>query len=92
MNEKGLIGTACTAAIVRNAVKVSLVVGTILNVLNQGPALIEGQPLAISQLLVNYLVPYLVSSYSAARNEIDRRKRSSGAPGRAGEVPGAISE
>jgi hypothetical protein len=52
--------------------KVALVVGTLLNLVNQGGNLLEGLPLNTTQMLLNFLVPFCVSSYSAARNELIR--------------------
>jgi hypothetical protein len=67
-----LLHTACRRPIVLAALKVALVVGTILNLINQGGRLADGLPPAWFHLALNYLVPYLVSSYSAARNEMSR--------------------
>lgn len=54
------------------AVKIALVVGTGLNLINQSGRLLEGLPPSWFHVLLNYLVPYCVSSYSAARNEMRR--------------------
>lgn len=54
------------------ALKVALVVGTLLNLVNQGGNLISGQPINFLQVLLNFFVPFCVSSYSAARNEMRR--------------------
>lgn len=54
------------------ALKVALVVGTLLNLVNQGENLISGQPINFLQVLLNFFVPFCVSSYSAARNEMRR--------------------
>ncbi len=51
---------------------VSMVVGTLLNLINQGGPVLDGAPLSWPHLLLNYLVPFCVSSYSAAKNEIAR--------------------
>lgn len=56
------------------AIKVALVVGTILNLINQGGRVMEGMPPSWFHVVLNYLVPYCVSSYSAARNELRRRE------------------
>ncbi len=61
--------------IVTNALRVSLVVGTLLNVINQGSAVIDGLEIAWGQVLLNFVVPYCVASYSAARNEIERNQK-----------------
>ncbi|MCU0920999.1 MAG: nitrate/nitrite transporter NrtS [Burkholderiaceae bacterium] len=52
------------------ALKVSAVVGTVLNLLNNGPAWWQGDAVSVWKVLLNYLVPYCVSSYSAARNQV----------------------
>ncbi|MEJ2419758.1 MAG: nitrate/nitrite transporter NrtS [Exilibacterium sp.] len=61
--------------IVTNALRVSLVVGTLLNVINQGSAVIDGLEIAWGQVLLNFVVPDCVASYSAARNEIERNQK-----------------
>ena len=53
--------------VVINACKVSLVVGTCLNAINQGAALWGGAGVEWGKLVLNYAVPYLVASYSAAQ-------------------------
>lgn len=70
---KDLLITACKRPIVIAAIKVALVVGTILNLINQGGRLMEGLSLSWFHVGLNYLVPYCVSSYSAARNELRRQ-------------------
>lgn len=69
---KILLRTACQRPIVVAAVKVALAVGTLLNVINQGGRLLDGLPPSWFHVALNYLVPYCVSSYSAARNELRR--------------------
>ena len=53
--------------VVTNAVKVSLFVGTCLNAINQGAAIWHGTDVEWGKVALNYAVPFLVSSYSAAR-------------------------
>lgn len=60
--------------IVINALRVSLVVGLLLNVINQGSALIDGLAITWGQVLMNFVVPYCVAFYSAVRNEMERIK------------------
>lgn len=60
--------------IVRNALRIALVVGSILNVINQGENLLHADKVSWFHLIMNYLVPYCVASYSAARNELCRRE------------------
>jgi len=54
----------CSAQTSITALKVAIVVGTILNLINQGDALWGDGTVSGSHLLMNYLVPYLVSSHS----------------------------
>jgi hypothetical protein len=56
--------------IVISALKVSLVVGSILNLINHNGLMLGDDSLSWMHVLMNYVVPYCVSSYSAARNEI----------------------
>ena len=44
---------------------VALVVGTILNLINQGDALVSGRPLDVVKLVLTYIVPYFVATYGA---------------------------
>ena len=62
-----------TPQIFRNAVNIALVVGTVLNVINQGDAFMSGEAIDWWRFGLNYLVPYCVSSYSAVR--IQQAKR-----------------
>lgn len=48
---------------IQRSLMVSLVVGTALNAINQGPELVAGQPVVIWKLALTYLVPFLVASY-----------------------------
>ena len=55
-----------------NAILIALVVGTILNLINQGTAFFEGDLASISWLKfgLTYLVPFLVSSYASSITKI----------------------
>lgn len=53
--------------VMTTAFKISLFVGTCLNAINQGSALWYGSGVEWGKVLLNYAVPYLVASYSAAR-------------------------
>lgn len=65
-----LLHTAMSRHIVRGALRVSIVVGTLLNLVNQGEHLYAGGSVSWYHLFLNYLVPYCVASYSAAKNEL----------------------
>ena len=53
--------------VLRRAVYISLVVGTILTIINQGDVLLAGAitPLVVAKILLTYAVPYSVSTFSA---------------------------
>lgn len=65
-----LLQVACSRRIVINALKIALVVGTVLNIINQGNAIAANAGVSWIHVLLNYLVPYLVASYSAAKNQM----------------------
>lgn len=60
--------------IVKRALKVAFVVGSLLTLINQGPTLYSEQPTSrhYLQIALTYLVPYLVSSYSAVCARFDK--------------------
>jgi len=47
------------------SLRVAIVVGTILNLINQGDALFGALPLNWTKVLLTYFVPYAVSTYGA---------------------------
>lgn len=58
---------ACDRQLLFTALKVSAAVGTILNLVNHSPAIWHSETLALWSIVMNYLVPFCVSSYSGAR-------------------------
>src|SRR5215212_5547395 len=56
---------AISDGVPKRSLIVALVVGTILNLINQGDALVSGAALDTTKLLLTYLVPYCVSTYGA---------------------------
>lgn len=69
-----LLSIARSRSNVLAATRLALVVGTVLNLINQGDRLLAGLPPSWFHVVLNYLVPYCVSSYSAARNELRRNE------------------
>ncbi|MDX8398976.1 MAG: nitrate/nitrite transporter NrtS [Gallionellaceae bacterium] len=65
-----LLRASISRHIITSALKIALLVGSILNIINQGDNLLDGATISWFHLLLNYLVPYCVASYSAAKNEI----------------------
>jgi len=56
---------ATTDGVPRRALWVAVAVGTVLNLINQGDALLTGAPLHWIKLLLTYLVPFAVSTHGA---------------------------
>ena len=54
----------------RRSLAVSLAVGTILNLINQGDALFAGGRLNAVKIMLTYLVPYCVATYGAVSYRI----------------------
>lgn len=70
-----LFAVATTRRIAFNALRVAAVVGSVLNLINQGPVIWNGGQVSWMHMVLNYLVPYCVASYSAAKNELGRQSR-----------------
>ncbi|MBP6097655.1 MAG: nitrate/nitrite transporter NrtS [Methyloversatilis sp.] len=59
--------SACDRQLLLTALKVSAVVGTLLNLVNQGPLIWQGGSMTCWSIGMNYLVPFCVSSYSGTQ-------------------------
>lgn len=70
----GVLRLMCKPRIVGSALKVSMVVGTVLNVINNGEQFWAHRGVPLWQAALNFVVPFCVSSYSAARNEAQRAR------------------
>jgi hypothetical protein len=74
----GRFSTICRCCIrdgvPRRSFAVALVVGTILNLINQGDALLAARPLDLTKLLLTYLVPYCVATYGAVSYQLALRQ------------------
>lgn len=49
----------------RRSLVVALIVGTILNLINQGDALLSGTTINVTKIVLTYAVPYCVATYGA---------------------------
>ena len=56
---------ALTGGVPRRSLWAAIIVGTILNLINQGDRLVAGTPLDVAKLVLTYLVPYFVATYGA---------------------------
>ncbi len=61
---------------VRRALKVSAIIGTLLLAINQGDLIAAGYWPPLWKILLTYIVPYAVSSYSTAALLRDQARRS----------------
>jgi len=85
-----LLRVAVGRDIALSSMRTALVVGTVLNFINQGHLLMAGAAISGVHALLNFAVPYLVASYSAARQTIGRSDDShnggGAGPGRSGSA------
>lgn len=51
--------------IIKRSLVVAVVVGTVLNAINQGPEIWHGEDVVVWKLAMTYCVPFLVASYGA---------------------------
>jgi hypothetical protein len=58
-----------------DALAIAAVVGSILTIINQGDAILHGNYPPLYKVLLTYLVPYSVSTYSAVRAKLRMRER-----------------
>ena len=65
MTRREALRTIFRGRILRRSLMVGLVVGTILNLINQGDAIVSGGTVIGWKLCLTYCVPFLVSSYGA---------------------------
>lgn len=76
MVRPGLGALLCERGIVRRSLVIAAIVGTVLNVINQGDALVAGGPLVAWKIVLTYCVPYCVSTYGAVTARLEMAKRS----------------
>jgi hypothetical protein len=62
---KHICACAVSDGIPRRSILVALVVGTVLNIINQGDALITRASIDWYKIILTYLVPYGVCTYGA---------------------------
>ena len=60
----------CMRDITRSSLRIALLVGTVLNLINQSGTWLHGDDLQVGHLMLNYFVPYCVASYSAVRTRL----------------------
>ena len=76
-----VIWQCCVApGVPRRSLAAAVVVGTILNLINQGDALFADKPVNWTKLMLTYVVPYCVTTYGAVSFRMALARRS-GPPG-----------
>lgn len=63
---------ALSGGVPRRSLYVAIVVGTILNLINQGDALVNAKPLDWLKIILTYAVPYCVCTYGAVSFQLRR--------------------
>lgn len=63
MKPLAALKVALSGPCLARAVAVMIIVGTILNLINQGEAIFQGGPINLLKLLLTYFVPFCVSTY-----------------------------
>jgi len=70
----GLIRTnvqqICVRDIAFSSLRIAVVVGTVLNLINQGGYWLHGEGLHVGHFILNYTVPFFVAAYSAVRTRL----------------------
>lgn len=65
---------ACSDGVPRRSFYVALVVGTVLNLINQGDALIGAGSIDWLKVVLTYCVPYAVCTYGAVTSQLARSR------------------
>jgi hypothetical protein len=65
----------------RRSLIVAAIVGAILNLINQGDALLGHAPLSLTKLALTFLVPYCVATYGAVAYRLSLEAGSAGRDG-----------
>ncbi|MBS3848581.1 nitrate/nitrite transporter NrtS [Devosia sp. BSSL-BM10] len=56
---------ALSPQVLRKSLLVAFIVGSVLNLINQGDAMMSGQGVSVFKIVLTYCVPFLVSTYGA---------------------------
>jgi hypothetical protein len=64
-NWREICGYCVSDGVPRRSLFVALIVGTILNLINQGDALLSGGHFNFTKIILTFVVPYCVATYGA---------------------------
>lgn len=75
LNITTFIAISSNPRVLKRSLTIACIVGTLLGLINHGDSLFSGSisALQVMQLLLNYLVPFAVSSYTSAKMIVDGR-------------------
>lgn len=74
MSWKEALSLATSGGVPRRAIIVAIVVGSALNLINQGDAIFGPKAIDMGKLLLTFVVPYLVSTHGAVSAGLSNRK------------------
>lgn len=63
--KNNLVALALRRDIVKRSLVIAAIVGTILNLINQGDAIADFSTFELGKCILTYMVPYCVSTYAA---------------------------
>ncbi len=70
-----LLDICLAPGIVRRSLIVAMIIGTLLNLINQGDAILAGGPIVVWKIVLTYVVPYCVATYGAVTTRLEMMKR-----------------
>jgi hypothetical protein len=68
------LSLATSNGVPRRAMIVAIVVGSVLNLINQGDAIFGPEAIDMGKLLLTFVVPYLVSTHGAVSAGLSKRR------------------
>jgi len=76
-----ICGYCVSDGVPRRSFAVAVVVGTILNLINQGDVLLSGAHLNLTKVILTFAVPYCVATYGAVSYRSQAAARTDSAAG-----------
>jgi hypothetical protein len=70
-----ICGYCVSDGVPRRSFVVAVVVGTVLNLINQGDALLSGTRLDLTKIILTFAVPYCVATYGAVSYRLQTAPR-----------------
>jgi hypothetical protein len=72
-NLKEIARYCASYGVPRRSFVLAIIVGTIINLINQGDFLMAGEPLNRVKIGLSYILPYCVATYGAVSVQMSRR-------------------